>query len=57
MVKKIKVLEGGLMLGTMMTYEPTNPVRKVSKKEEGESIAKNEQADSLKEIVNTKDKE
>lgn len=57
MVKKIKVLEGGLMLGTMMTYEPTNPVRKVSKKDEGESVVKNEQAASLKEVVNTKDKE
>lgn len=56
MVKKIKVSEGGLMLGTMLTYEPKNPVRKVSKKDKSESVPKNEQATVLKEIVKTKDK-
>jgi len=58
-VKKIKVSEGGLMLGTMLTYEPTNPVRKVEKKEEKpkeSSMPKNEQATALKEIVKTKEK-
>jgi len=55
-VKKIKVSEGGLMLGTMLTYEPVNPVRKVTKKEETEKISKNEQATGLKEIVKTKEK-
>jgi cytoskeletal protein CcmA (bactofilin family) len=55
-VKKIKVSEGGLMLGTMLTYEPANPVRKVAKKEETEKISKNEQATALKEIVKTKEK-
>jgi cytoskeletal protein CcmA (bactofilin family) len=29
-VKKIKVAEGGLVLGTMLTYEESNSVRKVS---------------------------
>lgn len=56
-VKRIKVSEGGLMLGTMLTYEPTNPVRKVEKKPETSStVAKNEQATALKEIVKTKEK-
>ena len=58
-VRKIKVSEGGLMLGTMLTYEPTNPVRTVEKKEtkSAESAApKNEQATALKEIVKTKEK-
>ena len=60
-VKKIKVSEGGLMLGTMLTYEPSNPVRKVEKKEQPVSVektpaAKNEQATGLKEIVKTKEK-
>jgi cytoskeletal protein CcmA (bactofilin family) len=57
-VKKIKVSEGGLMLGTMLTYEPTNPVKKVAKSATSKSeIAKNEQATALKEIVKTKEKE
>jgi cytoskeletal protein CcmA (bactofilin family) len=58
-VKKIKVSEGGLMLGTMLTYEPTNPVRKVEKKADQpkeSSVSKNEQATALKEIVKTKEK-
>jgi cytoskeletal protein CcmA (bactofilin family) len=55
-VKKIKVSEGGLMLGTMLTYESANPVRKVAKKEDTETISKNEQATALKEIVKTKEK-
>jgi cytoskeletal protein CcmA (bactofilin family) len=57
-VRKIKVSEGGLMLGTMLTYEPTNPVRKVERKENkpSESMPKNEQATALKEIVKTKEK-
>ncbi len=59
-VKKIKVAEGGLMLGTMLTYEPTNPVRKVEKKTDDQkkeaALSKNEQATSLKEIVKTKEK-
>jgi cytoskeletal protein CcmA (bactofilin family) len=57
-VKKIKVSEGGLMLGTMLTYEPTNPVRKVEKKEpqaKESGMTKNEQATALKEIVKTKE--
>jgi len=44
------------MLGTMLTYEPTNPVRKVEKKETSAEVTKNEQATSLKEIVKTKEK-
>ena len=56
-VKKIKVSEGGLMLGTMLTYEPTNPVKKVAKSTQESDVAKNEQATSLKEIVKTKEKE
>ena len=57
-VKKIKVSEGGLMLGTMLTYEPTNPVKKVAKSAAPKSdVAKNEQATALKEIVKTKEKE
>jgi cytoskeletal protein CcmA (bactofilin family) len=58
-VKKIKVSEGGLMLGTMLTYEPTNPVRKVEKKGDHPKEStppKNEQATALKEIVKTKEK-
>jgi cytoskeletal protein CcmA (bactofilin family) len=62
-VRKIKVSEGGLMLGTMLTYEPTNPVRTVEKKElqekkpsEASAMPKNEQATALKEIVKTKEK-
>ncbi len=55
-VKKIKVSEGGLMLGTMLTYEPTNPVRKMEKEEKVQSVSKNEQATALKEIVKTKEK-
>jgi len=31
-VKKIKVAEGGLMLGTMLTYEASNTVKTVNKK-------------------------
>ncbi len=56
-VKKIKVSEGGLMLGTMLTYEPTNPVRKVEKKEQPKetNISKNEQATGLKDIVKNKE--
>ena len=62
-VRKIKVSEGGLMLGTMLTYEPSNPVRTVEKKEKKEpkstesTMPKNEQATALKEIVKTKEKE
>jgi len=52
-VKKIKVSEGGLMLGTMLTYEPTNPVKKVSK---SELVEKNGQAEALKKIVKTEEK-
>ncbi|MCB4751741.1 MAG: polymer-forming cytoskeletal protein [Sulfurovum sp.] len=59
-VKKIKVSEGGLMLGTMLTYEPSSPVRKVEKKAGNQNkettLSKNEQATSLKEIVKTKEK-
>jgi len=58
-VRKIKVSEGGLMLGTMLTYEPANPVRKMEKKASKpvENMPKNEQATALKEIVKTKEKE
>jgi hypothetical protein len=44
----------------MLTYEPTNPVRKVEKREaqpKESGMSKNEQATALKEIVKTKDKE
>ena len=55
-VKKIKVSEGGLMLGTMLTYEQDNEVRKVEKKPVTSAVVKNEQANGLKEIVKTKEK-
>ncbi len=62
-VRKIKVSEGGLMLGTMLTYEPTNSVRTIKKespatdaKEEKNAPVKNEQATSLEKIVKTKEK-
>jgi cytoskeletal protein CcmA (bactofilin family) len=54
-VKKIKVSEGGLMLGTMLTYEPKNPVKKVAKSKPEDEIEKNGQATALKEIVKTKE--
>ncbi len=61
-VRKIKVSEGGLMLGTMLTYEPTNSVRTVKKEapsekkesEEKNTPVKNEQATALEKIVKNK---
>jgi cytoskeletal protein CcmA (bactofilin family) len=37
-VKKLKVTEGGLMLGTMLTYEASNSVKSVKKKEQEETV-------------------
>jgi len=53
-VRKIKVNEGGLMLGTMLTYEPSAEVKTMPKKplSGAEEQKKNEQAQSLKDIVN-----
>ena len=55
MVRKIKVNEGGLMLGTMLTYEPSMEVKTVPKKPSepaAQPQSKNEQAQALKDIVN-----
>jgi cytoskeletal protein CcmA (bactofilin family) len=54
-VRKIKVNEGGLMLGTMLTYEPGTEVKTMPKKPAADTKpeqTKNEQAQSLKDIVN-----
>jgi len=47
-VKKIKVAEGGLMLGTMLTYEASNAVKTVNRKSEENSKKENE---SEKEVL------
>jgi len=41
-VKKIKVAEGGLMLGTMLTYEVSNTVKTVNTRSEEKSNNENE---------------
>ena len=54
-VRKIKVNEGGLMLGTMLTYDAGSEVKTMPKKPAAETKqpqTKNEQAQSLKDIVN-----